>query len=128
MDGTVEPEALPEAAERVCQKLGMRLARLITQAGFRALIGRALHQAGSDFSFLTAVRAGAPPDKCLEGLIEGMQDVEAAQADAALSAIVASILGLLYTFIGEDLALRLVRDVWPDAPPAGRHHLAEVDT
>jgi hypothetical protein len=29
---------------------------------------------------------------------------------------VAQLLGLLVTFIGEPLTLRLVRDAWPDAP------------
>jgi hypothetical protein len=30
--------------------------------------------------------------------------------------LVAQLLGLLVTFIGQALTLRLVRDLWPDAP------------
>lgn len=119
LTSTVAPEALPDAAERVCQKLGMRLARLITPPGYRVLVGRALHLAGAEFSFLSAVRAGSPPGQCLEGLSERMHGVEPAQAGDALTAVVAGILGLLNTFIGEDLAWRLLRDVWPDAPLGG---------
>ena len=33
--------------------------------------------------------------------------------------IVAQLLGLLVTFIGEPLTLRLVRDAWPNASVAG---------
>jgi hypothetical protein len=32
------------------------------------------------------------------------------------AAVLAAILGLLATFIGEPLAARLVRQAWPDAP------------
>lgn len=116
MTDTVAPEALPEAAERVCQKLGVRLARLITLPGFRVLVGRAVHLAAAEFSFLSAVHVGDPPGKWLEGLSEPILSVEPAQAGAAVTAIVASILGMLNTFIGEELVLRLLRDVWPDAP------------
>lgn len=127
MTNSVAPEGLPEAAERVCQKLGMRLARLITLAGFSVLVGRALHLARSEYSFLTAVRAGSPPGQWLEGLSERIQGVESEQARAALTAIVGDIFGLLNTFIGEDLAWRLVRDVWPDAPLGGTGSQLEVD-
>jgi hypothetical protein len=33
--------------------------------------------------------------------------------------VVAQLLGLLVTFIGEPLTLGLVGDAWPDAPVAG---------
>ncbi|HVK09314.1 MAG TPA: hypothetical protein VM597_11100, partial [Gemmataceae bacterium] len=33
--------------------------------------------------------------------------------------VVAHLLGLLVTFIGEPLTLRLVRDAWPDVSAAG---------
>lgn len=39
-------------------------------------------------------------------------------ADGGVS-LVAQLLGLFVIFIGEALTLRLVRDVWPDAPFEG---------
>jgi len=35
------------------------------------------------------------------------------------------LLGLLVTFIGENLTVRLVRDVWPDAPVNDLDSVAE---
>jgi hypothetical protein len=55
----------------------------------------------------------------MDGNIQGLRELEAQikkdgaeQGDAIL---IAQLLGLLCTFIGEALTLRLVRDVWPDA-------------
>lgn len=117
-----EPQALLDAAERVCQKLSVRLARLITAPGAQALLARTLHVTTNEFSFLSAVRAGTTSPTCLEGLNEGMQNIEPSQVRDALSAVVAGIIGLLDTFIGEDLTSGLIRDVWADAPvgPAER--------
>jgi hypothetical protein len=112
-----DPAALPEATGRACRKLCERLAKLVTAAGCRALVGRALHLASAESPFLEGVRAGSPPETCLEGLGERVQGVEPAAAEHGLAAILASLIGLLVTFIGEDLTLRLVRDVWPDVPP-----------
>lgn len=51
------------------------------------------------------------PDGSLEGL-----DAHAVngESEAAL-AITTHLLGLLVTFVGKPLTLRLVRDAWPDA-------------
>lgn len=114
-----EPEALLDAAERACQKLCRRLARLVTVAGYQALLARALHLARAEFAFLDGVRAGATEDACFEGLRATMEGIEPAMLRAALTAVLAGVIGLLTTFIGGDLAVRLVRDVWPDAPFGG---------
>jgi hypothetical protein len=37
--------------------------------------------------------------------------------DSAGVTLIAQLLGLLDAFIGQDLTLRLVADVWPDLPP-----------
>ena len=39
---------------------------------------------------------------------------DVAAIEAGLSAILAHVIGLLITFIGEDLALRLVHESWPE--------------
>ena len=114
-----ESEALLDAAERACQKLCRRLARLVTVAGYQALLARALHLARREFSFLDGVRAGATEDACFDGLRAKAEGIDPAMLRAALTTVLANVIGLLTTFIGEDLALRLVRDVWPDAPFGG---------
>jgi hypothetical protein len=104
-----------EAAELVCRKLSRRLAKLVTPAGCRAVLARGLHLARAEFPFLEGVRVGSSPEVCLEGLRESAEGVEPVQARAGLALALASVVGLLATFIGDELTLRLVRDVWPDA-------------
>lgn len=52
-----------------------------------------------------------------EGSLGGSAGV-ARDADAGVI-VIARLLGLLVTFIGELLTLGLVNDAWPDAPGAG---------
>jgi hypothetical protein len=54
-------------------------------------------------------------DGSLEGLEGIAQSQEAGAAEEAGLVLVAHLLELLVTFIGEPLTLRLVRDKWPDA-------------
>jgi hypothetical protein len=108
-----------EAAEMVCRKLSRRLAKLVTPAGSQALLARALRLARADFPFLEGVRLGSSPETCLEGLREAAGGVEPAQAREGAVGVLASLWGLLATFIGDELTLRLVRDVWPDARLGG---------
>ena len=117
MDDRQDPAALSDAADRASQKLCQRLTMLVTPAGSHALLARALHLARAEFPFLEGVQACPPPEICLVGVRERVHGVEPALAQHGLAAILASLIGLLITFIGEDLALRLVRDVWPDVPP-----------
>ena len=91
---------------RVCEKLRRPLVTLTGTAGFSSLLARALTLAKREAPELSAVQV--KPDGSLEGL-EG----EAAQAHAVL---VGYLLGLLITFIGETLTMRLLQDVWPDLP------------
>ena len=113
------PEALVDAADVACQKLGRRLTRLITVVGYQALLARALHLARSEFSVLDGVRAAATDGTCLEGMRAKVGGSELAMLQAALTSVLANMIGLLITFIGDNLALRLVREIWPDAPYTG---------
>jgi hypothetical protein len=108
-------DAEVEAAELVCRKLSRRLGKLVTPAGCQAVLARGLHLARAEFPFLDGVRVGVLPEVCLEGLGESTAGVEPVQARAAIALALASVVGLLATFIGDELTLRLVRDVWPDA-------------
>jgi hypothetical protein len=99
---------------RVCEKLRRPLARLAGVAGFRSLMSRALALAKAEVSSLAAVQVRA--DGSLEGLDDAGPDRDAGAGGEAGVVVVAQLLGLLVTFIGEPLTLRLVRDAWPDAP------------
>jgi hypothetical protein len=107
---------LSGAAEQVCQKLSRRLSRLVSPAGSQAILARALHLARAEFAFLDGVRAGTAPEACLRGLDAHVLDVNASEVRKGLLAVLGLVLDLLVAFIGEDLTLRLVREVWPDLP------------
>lgn len=101
-------------AVRVCEKLRRPLARLAGVAGFRSLMSRALALAKAEVPSLAAVQVRA--DGSLEGLDDAGPDRDAGAGGEGGVVVVAQLLGLLVTFIGEPLTLRLVRDAWPDAP------------
>ncbi|HUH07689.1 MAG TPA: hypothetical protein VML96_07775 [Egibacteraceae bacterium] len=108
-----------DAAEAVCRKLTHRLARLVTFAGCQALLVRALRLTSADYPFLEGIRPGSSPESCLEGLREGVEGLEPARAREGMAMVLASLLWLITTFIGDEITLRLVRDVWPDARIGG---------
>ena len=123
--GRRAPEALADAAEHVCLTLCLRLARLVGGAGCMALLERALHLAKAECPALGGVRAAAEPAGRFEGLRDSVRVVPPAQAREALAALPAHCIGLLATFIGEDLALRLVDGIWPEVSLTGAHRAAE---
>lgn len=99
-------------AARVCEKLRISLTRLAGADAFTSLLRRALSLARAEFPSLQSVKL--KPDGSLEGLDVLAADSTRGEHEAAI-AITAHLLGLLVTFIGKPLTLRLVRDAWPDA-------------
>jgi hypothetical protein len=111
--------ASPSAAEprvheavRVCEKLRVSLTRFAGADGFKALLRRALALARAEVPALDGVAEKA--DGSVEGLEELAADARNVGTDAAV-AIIAHLLGLLITFIGAPLTVRLVGEGWPDA-------------
>ena len=105
-------EPAESAAFRVFAKLRLALITLAGLAGFRSLLSRALTLARADAPDLSAVEVAA--DGSLKGLDElASQAEEEAQEGGVV--LITQLIGLLLTFIGNDLTLRLVQDVWPEA-------------
>jgi hypothetical protein len=102
---------------RVCDKLRLPLSKLAGDAGFRSLMSRAVALAKAEIPSLVAVQVRA--DGSLEGLDGIGQDSNVGADGQAGVVVVAQLLGLLVTFIGEPLMLRLVRDAWPNSSVAG---------
>jgi hypothetical protein len=90
----------------VCEKLRRTLSILTGTMGFASLMARALTLAEREASVLNAVQVRA------DGSLEGLEG----EAAKAYPILIAYVLNLLITFIGEDLLLRLLHDVWPDLP------------
>jgi len=97
-----------QAVCRVCDKLRRPIATLAGAAGFRSLLARALALAKQEAPALGAWEV--KEDGSLEGLDDG-----GAQSGSVL---IAQLIGLMITFIGESLTLRLLHDVWLDLPDA----------
>ena len=95
-----------------CEKLRPHLATLMGDGGFRALLSRAL--ADAEVPWLRAVHVKA--DGSLEGLEELHVQLDLDEFFEGRIVLLTQLLGLLVAFIGENLTLRLVREVWPNVP------------
>ncbi len=101
------------AAFRVCEKLRRSLSVLTGVVGFRSVLARALVLARAEVPWLGELQLGA--DGSLELSAELETRVGPEEAARGGFVLITSLLGLLVTFIGEALMLRLVQDVWPKA-------------
>jgi hypothetical protein len=90
----------------VCEKLRRPLITLAGTAGFTSVLSRALTLAQREVPALRV--AQVRPDGSVEGL--------SGDTSEAQSILVAYLLNLLLTFIGEVLTMRLLTDIWPDVP------------
>lgn len=102
--------ALQPAAARVTARFGLVLTTLLGVGGYRALLARALTLARAEAPDLSAVQVG--PAGALEGLSAAEAPGGTRFADGEV-VLVAHLLGLLLTFVGEALMLRVVQDAWP---------------
>ena len=93
------------------EKLRPHLATLMGKVGFRALLSRALVLTNAEVPWLRALHVNA--DGSLEGLDELDAQVDPKEIFEGRVVLLAQLLGLLVAFIGENLTLRLVREVWP---------------
>jgi hypothetical protein len=105
--GTPSEKGMP-AAFRVCEKLRRPLTLLAGAAGYHSLLLRALALASREAPGLGAVRIK------VDGSLEDEPDRNSHDAKGG-RLLVARLIGLLFSFIGETLTLRLVHDVWPSA-------------
>jgi hypothetical protein len=110
-----EPTMLAEAADHIDARLRGRLEVLIGSTGYTILVARAVRLAQAEVPTLERVTGDAGAKGGLQGIREfALANGDAGAVEAGLTAILARVIGLLVTFIGEDLAVRLVREAWPE--------------
>jgi hypothetical protein len=106
-------ETKAQAVFRVCEKLRRPFSTLAGVEGFRSLLARALALAIAEAPSLAAVQVKA------DGTL-GWESVESRphlnESEACAEILLAQVLGLLITFIGEPLTLHFVMDIWPEEP------------
>ena len=99
-------------APRIVKRLHDKLGKLVGGGGFDVLLARSLVLARRTHPVLAAVTAGRAGT--LTGLdVAPPEDAAALQEGA--TAIASHFIELLVVLIGEDLAMELLRDVWPEA-------------
>jgi hypothetical protein len=100
-----------EVIQRIMTRLHQELGKLIGSAGFDVMLARSLVLARRTHPLLTGIMVG--PGSTLTGLDQPARDPDALQE--SMAAVVSHFIEILVNLIGEDLAMRLVRDVWPAA-------------
>jgi hypothetical protein len=93
------------AALQVCEKLRPPLSTLTGAAGFHSLLVRALTLARREAPVLELVKVR--DDGSLEGLTAGT-------TEPGGTLLIAQLISLLMTFIGDALTMRLLMDIWPN--------------
>ncbi len=111
------PETKAAAAFRVVEELRPHLASLMGSAGFHALTARALALVAAEVHWLRALHIKV--DGSWEGLDEQKAHVDSEKLLDGMVVLLAQLFGLLAAFIGENLTLHLVREIWPKLPLAG---------
>lgn len=99
------------AAFNVCEKVRPQLTNLMGNTGCHALLSRALTLANTEVPWLRAIHVKS--DCSLEGLGELEAQVDPEGIAEGGVAMTAHLLGLLVTFIGENLTLQWVREAVP---------------
>jgi hypothetical protein len=89
------------------------LCALAGVAGFCSLASRALTLAKSEAPSLSEIQVTS--DGSLQRFGEPESQSQGHREDEAGVILLAELLALLITFIGETLTLRLVQDAWPEA-------------
>jgi hypothetical protein len=116
------------ATLRVYEMLRRQLGTPVGVDGFQAIASRALALARTDFPWLDAVQVG--PDGVLSGLDLMAMQADSEEAGEAGILLIAQMLGLFLTLLGEATTLRLIEDLrlqadvqekLPASPEAGRN-------
>jgi len=100
-----------DVAQRILARLRNGLEKLVGSAGFDVLLARSLVLAKRTHPALVDVTVG--PDDKLSGLNAVARD--GVGVDEGAMPIVAQFIELLVSLVGEDLGMRLIRDLWPGA-------------
>jgi hypothetical protein len=116
-DASTTSRQTQPATVRVYERLRRQLGAPVGVDGFQALASRALALAKSESPRLSAVQVTA--DGCLRGLGEVESQTVTDEDGEAGIILIAQLLGLFLTFLGEATTLRLIKDL---------RHQAEVET
>ncbi|MEO7714910.1 MAG: hypothetical protein ABIY70_01800 [Capsulimonas sp.] len=101
-----------DAARRTFGKLNTHLSSRLGSDGYQALLKRALMLSVADCAWLASIRVAE--DGALEETGQAFVDRSVNELTDGYVAVMANLIGLLDTFIGRKLSLRVLHSVWPD--------------
>ncbi len=110
--GTINAGERSLPAEPVCNKLRPHLATLMGTTGFRALLARALARASVKVVALSAMHVTTTGGLERLSAPEGQGTLDPGKEGSVV--LIVELLSLLRAFIGINLTLQLVRDLWPE--------------
>lgn len=108
----LNPEELIALVALVYARLRTHLALFLGEQGFDALWRRAIHLVQPQFHQWNDA-TGKESITLPPGLHKTVFGGDAAEAHARLVAAFTSFIALLFTFVGEDLGVRLIDQAWP---------------
>lgn len=112
-----------ETAASVAKKLRERLGRIFSELGSDALLKRAVRIASADFPFL----AGAGGAESIDALRQTLDDAGPVQAQEAADAVFGNVIALLVRFVGYDLTVHAIDEVWPQIIPGAARAAAHEE-
>lgn len=119
VDGHASPGEQVGALGRALDRLDRVLGIVIGPAGYEALLRRALHLARAEYPFLTNVQVRTSADgERLPGLLESAREQDATVVHQGSVAILADLIWLLDTFVGETISSRLMYRAFPEVSSA----------
>lgn len=114
----MKSDGLAAALMQVLDRLSSHVGRLVGQVGYEVLLRRALHLAASDWPFLKSIPVRVSAEEVgLPGLAESVRDQDPTVVRRCLVEILANLVWLLVTFIGEDVGSRLIQQVLGETSP-----------
>jgi len=102
---------LASAFDLLCERLRRQLKPLFGATAVNALFVRAVHVAAAEFAWLREILP-SDAEPCVSDRIESVKEPAIETVEEGLAAVLAHNIGLLNTFVGEDLVLPLVQQAW----------------
>jgi hypothetical protein len=109
--GAPDRAQLASAFDLLCERLRRQLKPIFGATAVNALFLRSVHVASAEFAWLREILPNGH-DPCVSDRIASDEDLDIETLTEALAAVLAHNIGLLNTFVGEDLVLPLMQQAW----------------
>lgn len=102
------------AADEIFRRLHADLSRWFGVEGYEALVARTIDRARMAHPSLRDAIVDARSESALVAMVGSLQSVELADAEEGLVVLLGTFINLLGRLVGDDMAIRLIMQGWPD--------------